>query len=482
MTASTALSPLQQAAERWPDAGALHWDDTHLSYRELALRARHIGAILKQAGIKRLGVIGRNSPEQVLLYWGCVEAGSLFCPLSWRFPKAQLEKLAGRLELDAIYYGNPQISRLGAIDEFSVTACPNTHAEANTPEPGLIDWQAPVNLVLTSGSSGEPKAALHSLANHMASATGSASLIPLELGDSWLLSLPLFHIGGLAILHRCVLAGACVAIPTERTLSDSLALLKPTHVSLVAAQLSELLGQAPERLSSVKALLLGGGAIPVSLLESVKALGIAAFSSYGMTEMSSQITTGPANSEGASGTLLPGRQLRIEDGEIQVRGDTLFLGYLTPNSIERPLTIDGWFATRDKGHLDADGRLFVAGRLDNMFVCGGENLQPEEVEAALCRHPAIAEALVFALADASFGNLPHAMLRLRQDSGTMPSQAELDAFLASHIARFKRPRRYFSWPESAWPESARPEIGSSGLKPNRKALIQALLAREGLNG
>ncbi|ABM01666.1 o-succinylbenzoate--CoA ligase [Shewanella amazonensis] len=463
------ISPLQQASATWPDAHALITPEFTLSFEVLGKLVREVARQLKTQDIQRLGVIGPNSVEQIVLYWACAEAGALFCPLSWRFPVSQLEILIRRFALDALHAPTleslcPALPRIHVADMIGGIGA----SSLTTPASAVLDLSQPVNLVLSSGSTGEPKAAVHALANHIASAEGARCLIPLSPGDRWLLSLPLFHIGGIAILNRCALAGAAVVLPQQQastrplSMAQAMSALSPTHVSLVAAQLTALLEDSPDSLSSVKALLLGGSAIGGALLSRLEALGIHAFTSYGMTEMSSQITTGPANSEGASGTLLPGRELRIHQGEIQVRGETLFLGYLEDNGLRLPLTDDGWFATKDCGHLDEAGRLFVAGRLDNMFICGGENLHPEEIEAALCQHPLVLEAIVYPKADNTFGFLPHALLRCRN---TMPSQGELDDFLASRIARFKRPRSYQAWPQMA----------SSGLKTNRKAVVAAVL-------
>ncbi|QSX37124.1 o-succinylbenzoate--CoA ligase [Shewanella sedimentimangrovi] len=481
------ISPLHRMAGRQPEAIAVIAEahngkaqicetqnsEIQLNYGELSHRVLATAAALKQAQIKRLGVIGPNSLEQIILYWACVDAGSLFCPLSWRLPEAQLAQLAAELRLDALSLDTEQDLKLNglSVPRFPLPNLPlpnfaSSAFEPPTPEP--IDPLRPVNLILTSGSSGKPKAALHCLNNHMASAEGAASLIPLSPGDRWLLSLPLFHIGGLAIVNRCALAGATLVLPSTLGLAKDISRFQISHLSLVMTQLRKLLAEGPDALGSVKALLLGGSALAPDLLTRLKKLNVRAFGSYGMTEMSSQITTGRVNEEGHSGHLLPGRELRLVDGEIQLKGPCLFLGYLEGNKINLPLTADGWFASGDLGWLDEQGRLHVNGRKDNMFVCGGENLQPEEVEAALKQHPEIEEALVFGAEDAEFGLLPQAILRCSEGcQNTMPSQAQLDAFLAPRLARFKRPRRYHPWPE----------LMDSGLKPNRKALIAAVKAK-----
>ncbi|MGS0726058.1 AMP-binding enzyme, partial [Shewanella sp. 0m-11] len=142
---------------------------------------------------------------------------------------------------------------------------------------------------------------------------------------------------------------------------------------------------------------------------------------------------------------------------------------LTADGFNLPLDKDGWFYTKDLGHFDENGNLCIDGRADNMFISGGENIQPEEIEAALKLHPLISDAIVFPVADAKFGNLPAAILKLNESklsngSANQPLEAQLTAFLADKIARFKRPRCYYPWPE----------VSSAGIKVVRKQVIEAV--------
>jgi len=141
---------------------------------------------------------------------------------------------------------------------------------------------------------------------------------------------------------------------------------------------------------------------------------------------------------------------------------------------------DGWFYTKDRGEWDANGNLKILGRVDNMFISGGENIQPEEIEAALKLHPLIDEAIVFSQPDVTFGQLPAAIIRgdiiraktISSDTSRSNTsqemsaiEAELEVFLADKIARFKRPRHYYPWPENA---------EQAGLKVNRQQLITTI--------
>ncbi|MFV7769991.1 o-succinylbenzoate--CoA ligase [Shewanella marisflavi] len=464
-------SPLHLSAAQHPDSVAIYcWREGSyqaISYQELSQQVLGCAEQLAQLGLgkgDKLACVDQNSLAMVVLYWACVDLGAIFCPLNPKFPKAQIAALANRYQLRH-FWADKAYQAL--LPQTSLSLTFERHLQSKLQ---AIDPSKPCNIILTSGSSGMPKAAVHCLNNHIASAQGSTQLIPLAQGDNWLLSLPMFHIGGLAIVNRCALAGAALTLTApELSLAEQLKARPLTHLSLVATQLLRLLNDAPETLKGLKALLLGGGAIDEQLIARLEPLGIPAYTSYGMTEMSSQITTAKANAQGSCGTPLPGRQLKIVDEVIYVRGDTLFLGYLdgeSPETIAKPLEQDGWFCTQDRGRWNAAGELLILGRTDNMFICGGENIQPEEIEAVLRRYPGIEEALVFAMQDKEFGLLPAALIK-----GNYPPTAQLDAFLCQHIARFKRPRRYYPWPE----------VEQTGLKLQRKQVIQAAAQRYGLD-
>jgi len=316
----------------------------------------------------------------------------------------------------------------------------------------------PATIVFTSGSAGEAKAVLHTFGNHYFSAVGSKTNIDLAPGDRWLHSLPIYHVGGLSILFRCLLAGAAVALP-EPDASPGDGLAGATHVSLVSTQLLRLLREESLDPGELKAILLGGGPVPVSLVDrQAAARGLPIHTSYGLTEMASQVTaTPPGASREAlrtSGRLLPRRELSISDsGEILVKGETLFAGYVENDIVDRPLDLDGWFHTGDLGELDAAGYLRVRGRKDNLFISGGENIQPEEIEEALRRIGGVEEAVVVPVPDAEFAARPVAFVRT---TGVEPE--DLARALEPALPRFKIPAAFHGWPE---------EAGSGGMKLDR---------------
>ncbi|MBY5994175.1 o-succinylbenzoate--CoA ligase [Ferrimonas balearica] len=445
------VCPLHSAARRWGDALALCGPEGQLTYEALDGRVTALTHHLSAQGVRpgeHLGYLGSNRQEAVLLLFAALRLGAVFVPISPRFPDDQRDRLIQELDIRWCWSESTPPTGVRAL----------TLVSGQGAEAWQVDTERPLTLVLTSGSSGHPKAAMHNLQQHLAAAEGSHDQTPLARGDRWLLSLPLFHIGGMAILFRCLTCGATMVLPHKTDLASNLQSQKITHLSLVTTQLMRLLERkdAEQVLASVTTLLLGGGPIPSQLLARLKPYPLKVLTSYGMTEMGSQITTGPANDQGLSGYPLAGRQVRIEAGLIEVRGDCRFMGYYANGALSQPFDADGWFATRDLGVFVGE-QLKVLGRADNMFISGGENVQPEAIEAVLKRCDGVEEAVVVPVADTEFGQLPVAVVK-----GSW--QPELwEKRLLKKLPRFMRPRRYLPWPSDGH---------HGGLKVSRKAMAE----------
>ncbi|UAL43409.1 o-succinylbenzoate--CoA ligase [Shewanella inventionis] len=469
------ISPLHQTALTAPDAVAIEDASNKYTYAQLSVMVIQLTQSLQKQGIHAgdiVACLSHNNLQMICLYWACIDAGWVFLPLSPRLSNQQINQLIDTYQVQWLWTDNPSRQADIAVSHY-LTVSLYTQGIADL-SAAKISPHVASNIILTSGSSGTPKAAVHSLLNHIASAQGAASYIPLRGNDAWLLSLPLFHIGGLAILHRCTLAAARIVLrDMAKSLAEQLQQSTISHVSLVPTQALQLLTLQPQALTHVKALLLGGGMIEPQLINTLNALHVKAYTSYGMTEMSSQITTAKANLSGHHGRPLPARQLKLVDGVIWVKGECLFMGYLTPQGVSLPVDEQGWFCTQDKGLLNEKGQLMILGRADNMFICGGENLHPEQIEAALITHPNVAQAIVFAMPDPVFGNLPAAIIDYIDDNGAEQLNTEeinqvntqLSELIELKLARFMRPRQYFSWPK---------QVVSSGIKAPRKLIIDAV--------
>lgn len=282
----------------------------------------------------------------------------------------------------------------------------------------------------TSGTTGAPKGALLTAA----ALTASASATHDRLGGpgSWLLALPPYHIAGLQVLVRSLLAGS---VPVELDVSAGFDITElpsavrrlgsgQRYTSLVAAQLAKALTEpaAAAALTELDAVLIGGGPAPRPILDAAAAAGIAVVRTYGMSE-----TAGGCVYDGVP---LDGVRVRaLADGRIAIGGATLAKGYRNPVDPD-PFAERGWFCTDDLGAVDKSGVLTVLGRADDAISTGGLTVLPQPVEAALCTHPAVSDCAVFGVADDRLGQRVVAAIVVSH--GCVPPT--LDA-LRAHVTR-----------------------------------------------
>lgn len=258
---------------------------------------------------------------------------------------------------------------------------------------GVRDSEAAL-YILTSASTAQPKIVRLSMDGLKANAKGAIEFLNLTRKDRFALSLPLFHVGGIGIVIRSLLTGG-------ELLTDQFD--GASRYSFVPVQLKRFLKNPT---SSSASILVGGQTIPHPLCQKAQQMGFEIVTTYGMSEMGSMITANHLKETFHMGTPIAGRALKIaHDGEILVKGTSLFLGYLNHPS---PV-IDGWLPTRDLGYLK-NGHLHVMGRKDRQFISGGENIHPETIERALHSLDWIKDAKVKPIADEEFGLRPCAFI------------------------------------------------------------------------
>ena len=455
------MSEFQEILQRLPaDQVLVRGDgwrvDCRSFFAQAARAALEVDRLALDPGA-RVGVYARNSLAYLFLLWALWARGFVAVLINRRWPTAQASELLGLLECQAVF--TECAADWGpVIRGIPVRPMPPVvhgqlvgQAVAELQPLPLPDMDRPATILFTTGSTGVPKAVEHRLESHFLNAAGSNENLPFGPGDTWLASLAFFHVGGLAILFRALLGGGALRLcdrpePALRKRTDL------THISVVPTQLMRwcLEPELVARLKCLKAILLGGAPSPASLIGECIALGLPLYTTYGSSEMGSQITTTALHDSAehwyTSGRLLRHRRLKIDDaGCVWVGGETLFSRILSLDRgvIDQPAP--EWYRTGDLGFLDEAGYLHLLGREDNMFISGGENISPEEVESAIMELPGVIEALVVPVPDEEFGHRPAAFVRFYR--GIPIDLPALCARLKEKIARFKVPDYCLPWPD-----------------------------------
>lgn len=468
-TPSQLVCPVHARSLLTPDAPAVITPEKIISYRQWNQYIGELTGWLSSSGVSRgyrVGLTGIVALPRLALIFALWRLGAVVAPLSHFTPPEQMREIAANLDLKQI------------IDSGDIPTPGNYPAHPSPTERfrlngGAIHGGDDALIIMTSGSIGAGKGVLHSFSTMYYSAWGANINMPVSPGDRWLLSLPLYHVGGLGIPFRCFLGGAAVTIATPGAdLAEAIPNYNISHVSLVPTQLQRLLLSPKPRTSSLKAILTGGSSVPADLIRQGLEQAYPLFTSYGSTETASQVSATPPGASPrqllSSGKLLPFRELAIApDGEILLKGRTLFKGYIRNGAVEPQNDPDGWFHSGDAGYIDEEGFLHVTCRKDNMFISGGENIYPEEIENALLTIPNILRALVVPLPDPLYGQRPAAFILTSPRSGSHPNAStEPDSpilLLTKKLPRFKIPDTIFQWPDTG---------NEQELKPNRRHFKQ----------
>ncbi|NKB24275.1 MAG: o-succinylbenzoate--CoA ligase [Kiritimatiellae bacterium] len=455
--------PLRETANISGEATAIISGEVKLLYNQLDLIVTSTTRRLRERHCKpgdRIAIFMNNDWQTIVLTLSLLRIGAIACHMSTRLPAQTL-----RNQLDAIdykkliaYVEGKGLKLLAGVERWSPDdLIIKTLTQKKSIEDDMISLSQPTTIVFTSGSSSAPKPVLLTYGNHYYSAQGSNLILRLRSKHRWLISLPLYHVGGLAILFRCLITGATMVIPErKRAIDTSLKEEGITHCSLVPAQLYRLSKSKFKQadFQNLQVILLGGSSVSSTLLKEAYKKKLPVYITYGLTEMASQVTSmrpdSPPVKRITSGQLLKHRELKIEkDGEIWVRGKTLFAGYVDGQDAHCPVNHEGWFATGDRGYLDEEGYLIVLGRKDNMFISGGENIQPEEIERAICMLEDVDQAIVVPVSDEEFGSRPVAFIQGK--NGDIDIQ-KIVYCLEQVLPRFKIPVVFYPWPEEMEPD------------------------------
>ncbi len=450
--------PLRQAVIASPDSCAIRDEHRLLTFAELDRLAALYADDLTGRGLspgRFVGILSDNSIEYAALLIALMRCRAVAVPLNTRLNSVELHRQTTQIDLTLMLADDTNLSKASEIHSQ-----PTPMSSLSDPRPSARNDFTPTELemdrscfvVFTSGSSGSPKGVILSLGNLYYNALGANENIPLHPEDTWLLSLPLFHVGGLGIMFRCLLAGAKMFVARRFEAGEVGRLIDSggiTHVSLVPTMLIRLLQERSNRPfpAALKVILLGGAPVSANLLQAIRSMNIPAVISYGMTETASQITatrlTDSPERLVTSGRVLRHCEIRIESesaskiGEICVRGEVVCRGYTA--AADYAVADGGWLHTGDIGTLDNDGYLTVLGRKDGMFISGGENIFPEEIESVAASLAGVTAAAVMPVEDPLWGKRPLLFIECRP--GSAVDKEQIFSYLSSQLAKFKLPDR-----------------------------------------
>ncbi len=454
---------LDNAAGRFGSCEALHDATCSLSFEQYVVKIKKVAAELQEIGVNdssRVALIANNSISYAIVALAILYAGATAVLLPARYPSKTIMGMLKNVGVDYILFDSneetkqklDQISnnsQILSLNDYGLNCVTNSEKDINN----YSNSTEPATIVFSSGSSGQPKAIQLGIANHYYNAIGANDNIRFNPGDRWLMSLPLYHVGGLAILFRSLIGGGSVLFPSSsNTLTQIDSNNNISHLSLVPTQLRKLIDGnkvGNNRSYKFKALLVGGGAVPKGMIEEAISLGWPIYTTYGLTEAASQVATSIEpikNHNSSSVKILAHRDVRISDkSEIEIRGPILFEGYIENQKLIKPFDSAGWFATGDLGHIDNDGMLYVKGRKDNMIISGGENIHPEAIEAAIYECCDIEEVIVVGVHSEKYEQRPVAFVKFKNENNIV--QNELRTRLEKLLPSFMIPDKIYEWPD-----------------------------------
>jgi fatty-acyl-CoA synthase len=460
-----------------PDKPALIYGDGEaMTYRQLADATDRVSALLWHRGIRkgdRVAFVGENSPEFLQVLFGAAQLGAVFVPVNTRLAPPEIahvltdsgaralihdpvfaERVAAGVAAAGVAHVIATGDGEGALDAL-LAATAGGHADAD------VTLEDPAAILYTSGTTGRAKGAVLTHQNLTWVAINCLVDYDVVSTDVALMISPLFHAASLGMgALPVMLKGATIVLEKGFEPGRALELIERHGVTMLSGVPTtyQLLADHPRwnstDLGTLKKLTCGGSAVPTRILNAYEQRGLSFSQGYGMTETSPGATSlAPDMTRAKQGSVgLPHffTDVRIADesgamvsrgtvGEIEITGPNVFAGYLNlPDETAATFSPDGWFRTGDMGYLDADGYLFIADRLKDMIISGGENIYPAEVENLINDIDGVTGVAVIGVPDQTWGEVPWAVLTVSE--GASVTLEDVRSRLNGRIARFKLPK------------------------------------------
>ncbi|MBN1276697.1 MAG: long-chain fatty acid--CoA ligase [Deltaproteobacteria bacterium] len=478
---------VQRWSELHPNKNAVIYEDERISYLQLHQRANRTGCWLQSLGIEkgdRVAVMLKNCPEFIEIYLACSRLGAIFVPINFRLAGPELEyslknsrprlfvfgheyaetirelKLQKGFPLMLLAYVDDESASYGLINYAVDVKALNGQKPFLTKSLGPSDPEEPHVIMYTSGTTGQPKGAVLSHRKTFFNCLNAEIFFRLNFDDIMLIILPLFHSGGLFIQASPVLyKGATMIIHSRfdpvKTYQD-IENYRVTKLLGVPTLYRPLLGVEAEQkrdISSLSVCAIGGEKTTHELLIQCKEAGFPVRQIMGQTETSILLWASEEDSLRKPGTVgrpvfhaevglidREGKQVKPgEDGEIVVRGSIMMKEYWQDPVKTEDTIKNGWLHTGDVARMDEEGYFYLVDRAKDMYISGGENVYPAEVEKILKEHPEIEDAAVAGIPDQIWGEVGHAFIIAR--NGFNLTEEEIISFCKGKLARYKWPKK-----------------------------------------
>ncbi|MCR3750171.1 FadD3 family acyl-CoA ligase [Lentzea californiensis] len=464
----TVSAVLDRAAASYIDAEALVDGEVRLTWTELRSAVLDAARALVGMGVQpgdRVALCAPNSARWVVAALGALHTGAALVPINTRFTATEtldvVRRSAARvLVVEGEFLGRDREAELRALSPElpAVVRLPVEWAASNVDLPQLAEDQL-CDVMFTSGTTGRSKGAMSAHRQSLGVAEAWAACGELTSADRYLIVNPFFHTFGYkAGILACLLTGATIVPQPVFDVVETMRLVERERITVLPGPptIFQTLLDHPDRgsfdLSSLRLVVTGAAVVPVVLIERLRAeLSLTVLTAYGLTEAVVATMCRPGDSPETvahtCGTPMAGFELRLgERDEVLLRGPNVMLGYLDdPDATAAAIDADGWLHTGDVGVLDERGYLSITDRLKDMYICGGFNVYPAEVEQALARLPGVAESAVVGMADARLGEV--GVAHVVTAPGFSLSADEVIAFCRERLANYKVPRAVEFHPE-----------------------------------
>ncbi|GAA2142469.1 FadD3 family acyl-CoA ligase [Actinomadura napierensis] len=486
---------LGRAAEAFPDAEAVVDGDVRVTFAQLRDRVREAAAAFAGAGIEpgdRIAIWAPNGLPWIVTVLGAMGAGATLVPLNTRYKgdEARWPLTRARVKMLFVadgFLGIDYPGMLGVDETGAYPGLPDLKAVVTfngDERPGVTSWSGFVgkavpladadaraaavrpgdvaDILFTSGTTGRPKGVMCTHEQNIRTFEAWAARTGVHAGDRYLIVNPMFHsFGYKAGVIACVLKGATMVLQPVFEVAETLRIIEAERITVlpgpptIYTTLLDAPGRGERDLSSLRLAVTGAADVPVALVRRIREeLFPQVVTAYGLTECTGTVTACSVDDDDETIATTCGKpiddvEVKIvddqgdavpagADGEVLVRGYNVMSGYLDDPEATAETIRDGWLDTGDRGRLDERGNLSITGRSKEMFVVGGFNVYPAEVEDVLARHDAVAESGVIGVPDARMGEVGRAYVRLRP--GRTATADELVAHCRERLANFKVPK------------------------------------------